>query len=67
MKKRKKKSWAVKVIPKPFAIFCAKENETLQQYERGHGDYTQERHEWLDNLSVADIVEQIEKKRKALR
>ena len=38
----------------------------LQQYERGYGDYSQERHEWIDKISVTDIVEQIKSKRKAL-
>jgi len=36
----------------------------LQQYERGYGDYSKERHEWIDNLSVSDIVDQIKNKRK---
>lgn len=31
----------------------------LQQYERGYGDYSKERHEWMDNFSISDIVEQI--------
>lgn len=35
----------------------------LQQYEKGYGDYSKERHEWLDKLSVSDIVEQIKSKR----
>ncbi len=36
----------------------------LQQYERGYGDYSKERHEWIDKISVSDIVEQIKNKRK---
>lgn len=35
----------------------------LQQYEAGRGDYTQERHRWLDGLGVQDIVEKIERRR----
>lgn len=31
----------------------------LQQYEKGYSDYSKERHEWIDNMSVSDIVEQI--------
>ncbi len=36
----------------------------LQQYEKGYGDYSKERHEWIDKISVSDIVKQIENKRK---
>ncbi len=35
----------------------------LQQYERGYGDYSKERHEWIDKISVSDIVEQIKNMR----
>jgi hypothetical protein len=35
----------------------------LQQYQRGHGNYSIERHEWIDKMSVSDIVEQIENRR----
>ena len=31
----------------------------LQQFQTGHGDYTAERHQWLGNPSVSDLVEQI--------
>jgi hypothetical protein len=27
----------------------------LQQFETGSGDYTRERHEWLDKLTLDDI------------
>jgi len=37
----------------------------LQQYESGYGDYSKERHIWIDKISVSDIVEQIKNKRKA--
>ena len=36
----------------------------LQQYERGYGDYSKERHEWIDNFSVTDIVAQIRGRKK---
>jgi hypothetical protein len=28
----------------------------LQQYEIGSGDYSEERHQWLDKLTIDDIV-----------
>ncbi|MBL7200013.1 MAG: hypothetical protein ISS56_07690 [Anaerolineae bacterium] len=31
----------------------------LQQFEIGHGDYTTERHEWLDGDTVQSVVKQI--------
>ncbi len=37
----------------------------LQQFETGHGDYTQDRSQWLGNLSVDELVEKIESRRKA--
>jgi hypothetical protein len=27
----------------------------LQQFEAGHGDYAQERHEWVDQILLEDI------------
>lgn len=36
----------------------------LQQYERGYGDYPKERHEWIDQFSVADVVEQIKREKR---
>lgn len=35
----------------------------LQQFETGQGDYTEERHQWLDGLSTEDVSNQIEKMR----
>ncbi|HPZ98244.1 MAG TPA: hypothetical protein PLT93_08905 [Phycisphaerae bacterium] len=32
----------------------------LQQYYGGQGDYTQERHAWLDGLSLEEVVEKIQ-------
>ncbi|MDR3284828.1 MAG: hypothetical protein LBS97_06590 [Treponema sp.] len=29
--------------------------EFMHQFDSGYGDYTKERHEWLDNLSIEDI------------
>jgi hypothetical protein len=29
----------------------------LQQYETGTGDYSKERHQWLDKLTIDDIAE----------
>ena len=37
----------------------------LQQFEIGHGDYSIERHEWLDQLTVEEALEQIKRHRKA--
>jgi hypothetical protein len=35
----------------------------MQQFELGSGDYTQERHQWLDAENVQTIVERIEQRR----
>jgi len=32
----------------------------IQQYDSGSGDYTQERHQWLDQLTMDDILHDIE-------
>ena len=32
----------------------------LQQFERGQGDYTQERDQWLPNGSVRDVLVELE-------
>lgn len=36
----------------------------LNQTDAGSGDYTKERHQWQDRLTVADIVAQIKERRK---
>ena len=36
----------------------------LQQFETGHGDYTTDRHEWLDQDSVDAIVRDVKERRK---
>jgi hypothetical protein len=33
--------------------------EFMHQFDSGYGDYTKERHEWLDNLSIEDISDAI--------
>lgn len=35
----------------------------LQQFETGQGDYTLERHQWLDQYTVEEIVQEIQKRR----
>jgi hypothetical protein len=35
----------------------------LRQFEPGSGDYTKERHHWLDRFTVEDIFTQIEQAR----
>lgn len=35
----------------------------LQQLDAGSGDYTKERHQWQDELTVADIGTQIKERR----
>lgn len=36
----------------------------LQQFETGHGDYTAERYEWLDQDSVDIILHNVKERRK---
>lgn len=35
----------------------------LQQFELGHGDYSTERHAWLDGDSVASVADAIRRRR----
>ena len=35
--------------------------EFIRQFDSGYGDYTKERHTWLDNLSIEDISDEIKK------
>jgi len=37
----------------------------LQQFETGYGDYTQERHEWLDQYTVEEIAQEVQRRRDA--
>lgn len=39
----------------------------LQQFETGYGDYSIERHEWLDGQSVDDIYRRIKDRRLELK
>jgi hypothetical protein len=36
----------------------------LHQFDAGSGDYTEERHQWQDALTVSEIVAQIKASRK---
>ena len=35
----------------------------IQQYEMGRGDYTKERHQWLQATSVEELADKIKKNR----
>lgn len=35
----------------------------MQQFEMGQGDYSKDRHKWLDRYSVADIAKMIQEKK----
>lgn len=35
----------------------------LQQFDSGSGNYTEERHQWLDHLTIEDIKQQIQQRR----
>ena len=35
----------------------------LQQYELGRGNYTKERHQWLDGVTIDDVVDDIDRRR----
>ena len=35
--------------------------EFMRQFDSGYGDYTKERHMWLDNLTIEDINNEIKK------
>ncbi len=37
--------------------------EFMRQFDAGYGDYTKERHIWLDNEGIETIVKQVETKR----
>ncbi len=39
----------------------------LQQFETGRGDYSKERHDWLDKEDVQTLAEKIHQKRKKPR
>jgi hypothetical protein len=33
--------------------------EFMHEFDSGYGDYTNERHNWLDNLSINEICDEI--------
>jgi hypothetical protein len=35
--------------------------EFMRQFDSGYGDYTKERHAWLDSLTIEDISNEINK------
>jgi len=37
----------------------------MQQFEMGHGDYSKDRHQWLDQYSVDDIAKMVREKKAA--
>ncbi|MDI6770880.1 MAG: hypothetical protein QMD04_14565 [Anaerolineales bacterium] len=37
----------------------------LQQFETGHGDYSKDRHEWLDNQDMDTVLKRIRERREA--
>lgn len=37
----------------------------LQQFETGHGDYSKDRHEWLDDQDLDTVVKRIQERRKS--
>jgi len=37
----------------------------LQQLEVGDGDYTKERHQWLDQLTIEDFYDYVKRKNKS--
>ena len=39
----------------------------MQQFEMGQGDYSKDRHQWLDQYSVADIAKLVHEKKTAQR
>lgn len=36
----------------------------LWQFDKGRGDYTKERHDWLKDLTIDDIMKDIEQRRR---
>lgn len=37
----------------------------MQQFETGHGDYSKDRHEWLDHQDMDSVLKRIREKRSA--
>jgi hypothetical protein len=38
--------------------------EFMRQFDSGYGDYTKERHNWLDGLTIEAIINEIKKMKK---
>ena len=36
----------------------------LQQFETGSGDYSIQRHQWLDGLNIDQVIEQVRQRQK---
>ena len=34
----------------------------LQQFETGHGDYSKDRHQWLDNQDMDSVIKRIQER-----
>lgn len=39
----------------------------LQQFEIGYGDYTQERHQWLDRYTIEEITCEVQDRREVVQ
>lgn len=39
----------------------------MQQFETGHGDYSKDRHKWLDDQDMDIVVKRIQEKRKSYK
>ena len=39
----------------------------MQQFETGHGDYSKDRHKWLDDQDMDTVVKRIQEKRKSYK
>jgi hypothetical protein len=37
----------------------------MHEYDNGYGNYTEERHNWLDNLSINEICDEINEMKKS--
>lgn len=36
----------------------------LQQFETGHGNYSVERHQWLDGMDIETVIEKVRQRQK---
>jgi hypothetical protein len=50
---------AIQVLSKEIGI--ASTVRFLNQFSTGYGDYTEERHQWLDNVTMDEILADIKK------